>query len=98
MECVFDESSSDVAECCRKVASGRKAAGAIRCLVNTRGLYLDCARVLHERLFVPVLLYGSETMIWREKERSRIRAVQVENLSGLLGISRMDRIPTVWIM
>ena len=31
---------------------------------------------------MPVLLYGSETMIWRE-ERPRIRAVQMDNLRGL---------------
>ena len=32
-------------------------------------------------------------MLWREKERSRIRAVQMGNLRGLLGIRRMDRVP-----
>ena len=36
--------------------------------------------VLHESLLVPPLMYGSETMIW--KERSRIRAVQMDNLRG----------------
>ena len=46
---------------------------------------------------MPVLIYGSETTIWREKERSRIRAVQTVNLRGLLGIRRMDRVPNVWI-
>ena len=39
--------------------------------------------VLHEILLVPVLMYGSETMLWK-KERSRIRDVQLENLKGLL--------------
>ena len=34
--CVLDESGTDEAECSRKVASGRKAAGAIRSLVNGR--------------------------------------------------------------
>ena len=42
-------------------------------------------------------MYGSETMLWKEKERSRIRAVQMDNLRGLLGIRRMDRIPNVRI-
>ena len=42
--------------------------------------------VLHETLIVPVLIYGSETMLWKEKEISRIRAVQCNNLRGLLGI------------
>ena len=56
-------------QCSRKVASGRKVAGAIRSLVNARSLQLVCARVLHEPLLVPVLIYGSETMIWKKKER-----------------------------
>ena len=42
-------------------------------------------------LLLIILLYGSETMVWREKERSRIRAVQMGNLRGLLGIRRMDK-------
>ena len=47
--------------------------------------------ILHETLLVPVLTYGSETMLW--KERSGIRAVQMDNLRGLLGIRRTDRVP-----
>ena len=44
-----------------------------------------------------VLLDGSETMIWRKKERSRVRSVQKDNLRGLLGIRRMDRVPNARI-
>ena len=36
---------------------------------------------------------GSETMFWKEKERSRIRAVQMDNLRRWLGIGRIDRAP-----
>ena len=61
--CVLDELVTDGAENRKKVASGRKVAGAVRFSVN-----------LHEPLLVPVSLYGSETMIWREKERFKIRA------------------------
>ena len=61
-------------ECSRKVASGRRVAVAIRSLANARSLQLKCARILHESLVVLVLRYGSE-IIWREKERSWIRAV-----------------------
>ena len=42
-------------------------------------------------------MYGSETVIWKEKEKSRIRAVQMDNLRGLLGIRRMDMVPNAWI-
>ena len=46
--------------------------------------------VFHETLLVSVLTFGSETMLRREKERSRIMAVQMDNLKGLLGIRRMN--------
>ena len=32
-------------------------------------------------------------MLWREKERSRIMAVQMDNPREPLGIRRMDRVP-----
>ena len=70
-------------------------AGAIRSLVNARNLQFESARVLHESLMVPVFTYGSETMIWKEKEKSRIRVVKMDNLRGLLGIRRMDKVPKV---
>ena len=44
-----------------------------------------------ESLLVPDLTYGSETVIWKEEERSSIRAVQMDNLRGLLGIRRIDK-------
>ena len=77
--------------------SGRKIAVAIRSLVNVRSLQLECARVLHESLLAPFLTYGSKTMIWREKERSRIRYIQLDNLSGLLGIRKIDKVPNARI-
>ena len=43
--------------------SGRKVADVIRSIVNVWGLQLECARMLHEALFMPILLYGSETII-----------------------------------
>ena len=73
---VLNESGTDGAERNWEVASRRRDAGAIRYLVNTRDLQLECARIFHETLLVPVLMYGSDTMLWKEKERSRVRAVQ----------------------
>ena len=49
--------------------------------------------MVQEELLVPVPLCGSKTMVGREKKRSRIRTVQMmDNLRGLLGIRRMDRV------
>ena len=89
--CVLDESGTDKGECSRKVASGRKIAGAVRSLANCRSFELVCARVLHNSLLVPVLAYDTETLIWKEKERSRIRDVQTDNLRGMVGIRSMDK-------
>ena len=57
------------------MVSRRRVAGAIRFLVNVRDLHLECARIVHDTLLVPVLMFGSETMLWKEKERSRVKAV-----------------------
>ena len=70
---VLGESCSEGGECSRKVTSGRRVAGAIRPIVKARDWQLQCARVLHETLLVLVLMYGSKAVLWREKERSRIR-------------------------
>ena len=79
------------------MASGRKVAGAIRYLVHARSLQLECTGVLHESLLVFVLTDGSEKLIWREKQSSRIRAIQIESLRDLLGIRRMDKVPNTRI-
>ena len=47
---VLDKSGMDGEECSRKVASGRRVAGAIRSLLNARDLQLKYARVLHKTL------------------------------------------------
>ena len=60
---VLDESGTNEAECRRKEASRRRIGGAIRSLVNARGLRLECDRVLNETLLMPILMYSTETMI-----------------------------------
>ena len=92
LRCVLVISGTDEAEGSRKVASGRRIAGAIRFVINARSLKLECVRILYESLLVPILTYGRETKIWREKEKYRIRAVQMDNLKGLLGIRRVDKV------
>ena len=91
---VFWTNEVQMRQCSRRVASRRRVAGAIRSLINARSLQLECTRVLQDSLLLPVLTYGSETIL-REKERSR--AVQMDNFRGLLGIRRMDKVLNAWI-
>ena len=44
-----------------------------------------------------LFLYVAVRVLEKEKKRSRIRAVQMDNLRGLLGIRRMDRVPNARI-
>ena len=46
--------------------------------------------VFHETLVVLVLMYVSETLLWKEKDRSKIRSVQMDNFRVLLGVRRMN--------
>ena len=95
--CGLDESGTDGAECMRREASGRRVTGATKSLVNARDLQLECASVLHESLLGLVVMHGSDTILWKEKERSRVRFVQMDNLRGLLDIRRIERIPNARI-
>ena len=38
-----------------------------------------------------------ETMIMKWKERSKIRTAQIDNLRGLLGIRKMNKVLNAWI-
>ena len=46
---------------------------------------------------MPVLMYDSEAMIWKEEESSRIRMVHMDKIRSLLDIRRMVRVLNVWI-
>ena len=94
---VLDESVTDGTERRKEVASGKKVAEAIRSLVNARNLQFECAMVLQEVLLMSVLLYESETVVQREKEKSRIRAIQIDNFRGPLDVSRRYRMPNARI-
>ena len=85
---VLEESGTDADKCCRKVRSGRKDSGTIRSWLILGVCSFSVRRCCMQHCIF--LLYDGEIMIWREKKRFRIRAVQMESLKGLLGIKRMD--------
>ena len=42
---------------------------------------------------MPVLMTGNDSLVWREKGRSRIQVVQMNKLRSLIGIRRINRMP-----
>ena len=67
------------------MASENRAADAIRPLVNAKDLQLLCARILHETLLVPVLMYGSDTMLWRGLTHGHFMAREAPRLRPFSG-------------
>ena len=96
--CVLGKSGTELTKCSWNIVSGKRVTGATRSLVNANDMQLKCARVLHETLLLLLLMYGSKTMLWKEKEIFRIRDVQMDNLKGLLGFRRTERNPNARIM
>lgn len=69
----------------------RGIARTIKALVNEKRLNLEFARVLYKSILILTLIYESETMIWKEKDSSRIRAVQMNNLGRIIVVRRSNR-------
>ena len=72
---MLSELGTDGSESCRKVQDGIRVADATISLVNPKSLQYECTRILDDSLLVLVLLYGSNAMVCREKEISRVRTV-----------------------
>ena len=53
---VGGKSDTHEAECCKEMANKRKEADTIKYVVDAKCLLLECAKVLHENVIVPVLM------------------------------------------
>src|SRR5678816_2448976 len=78
-------------QCSRKVVNGRKVVGEIKSLVDKKRLSFECARVLYEGKLLLVLMYNSETIVWNKRYRTKFQCVQMDNLKGVLGVRRIDK-------
>jgi hypothetical protein len=94
---MIENKGGDDAECDRKVSNGRRVAGAITTMGNAKNLNLECLKRLHECMLVPVLMFGSEVMVWSQKNISRVQAVQMDNLRGVLGVRKVDKMRNEYI-
>lgn len=72
------------------VMNGKRIALEIKALVNEKELSLECASALHKSLLISTRMDGSETMVWEESEKARIRAAQMDNLRAMFGARKSD--------
>lgn len=75
-----------------KVMIGRRNGGATKALGNEKGMSLDFARTLHESLLILTLRQQNETMVQKERQRSRIKAMHMNSLWAMIRVRKSDRI------
>ena len=71
---------------------GYRAWGALKCVLSNRGLGIKAKKCLHERVIVPMALYGAEAWGMRSAERRKVNVLEMKCLRSLVGVSRMDRV------
>ena len=60
------------------------------------GLQFECDNDVYQTLLITVM-YGSMIVIWKDKKKSRIRDIQMNNLRGFLCIKRIDEVSNAQI-
>ena len=91
-----DESGEDGVECFRK-ESGRKFVNIIRSIVNGSGLTSVCRDTAYRSYSFLFFNVWKRDCGMGEKERARIKAVEMHKLRGLLGIRIIEILPKVWV-
>ncbi|CAK1580205.1 unnamed protein product [Parnassius mnemosyne] len=60
--------------------------------MSSRKVSNKASLVVHERVLVPTLMYGSESWVWQKKHESRINAVEMRAFRSMIGVKLSDRI------
>ena len=90
---IFEKNGGCEKDVDQRNVQGRRVAGFVSSMVKKNGLNVECARAtIHNVVLVPTLLYGSETICLKEKEMSRIRALEMDCLRSIVDVRRIDRV------
>ena len=75
-----------------RVNKGCKVLGALKGVMKNRGLGMNVKKVLHEKVVVPTVMYGSESWSMKVTERQKLNVFEIKCLSSMTGVSRLDRV------
>ena len=75
-----------------RTLQGRKAIGELGSVVRGRSMSMGVKRDLRNSIVLPTLTYGRDLWKWNAAEQSKIRAVEMNYLRTVMGITRMDRV------
>ena len=80
------------AEVCHRVNEGCKVLGALKGVMKNRGLGMNVKKVLYEKVVVPTVMYGSESLGMKVTERQKLNVFQMKCLRSMTGVSLLDRV------
>ena len=75
-----------------RMNQGYRALGALKSVMNNRGLGIKAKKCRYEGVIVPTALYGAEAWGMRSAERRKVKVREMMCLRSLVGVSRMDRV------
>ena len=78
----------------RRMNERYRAWGALKSVLNNRGMRITAKKCLYEGVLVPTALYLAEEWGMRNAERRKVNVLEMNCLRSFVGVSRMDR---VWI-
>ena len=68
---------------------GYRACGALKSVLNNRGLGIMAKKGLYEGVIVPTALYGVEAWGMRSAERRKVNVKEMQCLRSLVGVDRV---------
>ncbi len=74
----------------KEAVQGRKVVGSLGHMIKGGTVSMEVKKGLRGGTIVPTITYASETWVWNERQRSRIRAVEMSYLRSTCGVWRMD--------
>ena len=75
-----------------RMIEGYRAWGALKSLMNNRGLGIKTKKCLYEGVIAPTALYEAEAWGMRSAERRKVNVLEMKCLRSLVEVSRMDRV------
>ena len=75
-----------------RMNEGYRVWGALKSVLNNRGLGIKAKKYLYEGVIVPTSLYGTGSWGMRSPERRKVNVLEMKFLRNLVGASRMDRV------
>ena len=75
-----------------RMKEGYRGWGALKSVLNNRGLGIKAKKSLYEGVIVPTALYGSEAWGVRSTERRKVNVLEMKCWRSLVVMSRMDRV------